>query len=205
MVVCVCSSQIQSTLQTQGDKMKLYHRTSYWGNDIRGHRSKTFKFPSLQVQALLSEENSTFGCCRHRGVRCVELDETHFISNHRDDWNLYHVRTVLGETGRHGEIYHEFALLPLSTATTKTVGKGWSLLGSVRACTARIDLAPLLRPFLVTNDYFQYYAKPHAHITIAMEGITIDETQHERRERDPLRDRNGNMHCNARWKKSPAV
>jgi hypothetical protein len=185
--------------------MKLYHRTSYWGDCIRGNRSIAFKFPVIQVQALLSEDCGTYGCCRHRGRRCIELDETHFISNDRGEWIFYHVRSVLGEGGRHGEYYHDFALLPKSQAMAKTVGKGWSLLGSVRACTARIDLAPLLRPFLVTNDHFQYYAKQHAHIAIAMEKIDIDETRHERRERAPLRDRNGEMRCDFSWRKSAAL
>jgi hypothetical protein len=200
-VAVFCAHKFEAKVDT----MKLYHRTSYWGDYVQGHQSKLFKFPVIHVQALLSEEYGTYGCCHHRGRRCIELDETHFISNHRDDWNLYHVRTVLGEGGIHGEYYHDFALLPKSQATAKNVGKGWSLLGSVRACTARIDLAPLLRPFLVTNDYFQYYAKHHAHIAVAMERIDIDVTRHERRERAPLRDKNGELHCNWRLKKSAAV
>lgn len=184
--------------------MKLYHRTSYWGDRLQGKKTKGHRLPVLHLQALLSEEDfgNHYGCCRHRGVRCVELDETHFLSNHKDDWKLYHVRTVLGEGGTHGEYFHDFALLPSSEAISKTVGKGWSFLGCCRACTARMDLAPLLRPFLVTNNYFQYYAKQHVHIAMAVKSITIDESRHERHERTPLRDTENMMNEKARWKKS---
>lgn len=130
------------------------------------------------------ESGSCYGCCPHHGRRCVLIDESHFLSQSREDWNLYHVRTVLGEEGETGDMFHDFALIPEPKAAEKNVvGKGWTLLGSIRPCAARMDLAPLLRPFLTNNNNREHkytYAKHHAHINLAMTKVTVDDTRHER-------------------------
>lgn len=129
----------------------------------------------------MGEECScSFGCCPHHGKRCVLIDESHFIATSREDWNLYHVHTVLGEEGLYGDYFHDFALIPESKATTKNIGNGWTLLGTIRPCVARLDLAPLVGPFLKNNSNFEYkYANHHAHINLAMETVTIDDGRYD--------------------------
>jgi hypothetical protein len=166
--------------------MKLFHRTSYWGKDLHAYKARGYKLPIIQVQAILDDDTEcdafSFGCCRHHGRRCVQLDESHFLANDRDDWNLYHCKTVLGEESQYGDMFHDFALIPVTKATKKNIGKGWTLLGSVRACAARMDLAPLLRPFLVDNNKNDghSYATHHVHVALAMTVVTIDDSRHQR-------------------------
>lgn len=164
--------------------MKLYHRTSFWGKDLHGYKARGHKLPIIQVQAIVGEESGTsFGCCRHHGKRCCVIDESHFIASSRGEWDLYHVKTVLGEESKYGDYFHDFALMPRSKATTENLGKGWTMLGSIRPCAARMDLVPLLRPFLTNNSNFDHtYATHHAHIALVMEMVTVDDSRHERRQ-----------------------
>ena len=186
--------------------MKLYHRTSYWGKDLHGYKARGHKLPIIQAQAVVNDEDTdSFGCCRHHGRRCVEIDESHFIANNRDDWNLYHVKTILGEGGEHGDYYHDFALIPENEATKENIGKGWFFLGTIRPCAARMDLAPFLRPFLMKNDNFEHtYANHHAHIALAMKMVTVDERRHERRPEHRKGKQNHNPRDNALWEKPVA-
>lgn len=160
--------------------MKLYHRTSFWGKDLHGYKARGHKFPIIQVQAVIGDENGvpSQGCCPHHGKRLVVIDESHFVANEPNQhWNLYHVKTILGETSEGGDYYHDFCLMPQDKCLNKkNLGKGWVLLGTVRSSAARIDLAPMLRPFLINNQNFEYtYAKHHAHIALVMQKVTIQE------------------------------
>lgn len=193
--------------------MKLYHRTSFWGKDLHGYKARGHKLPIIQVQAIISDEgdDSKYGCCRHHGRRVVMIDESHFIANERDsDWNLYHVKTVLGEETPGGDFFHDFALIPMTRCNKKNIGQGWTLLGSVRPCAARMDLAPLLRPFLVKNNNTKYvYAKHHAHVALAMNKVTIQEPrprtkqqedqQKERKQQQEVKNGEEQTDNDARW------
>jgi hypothetical protein len=204
-LVCIATTHIQTTLSEQryGMMLKLYHRTSFWGKDLHGYKVRGHKLPIIQVQAIVNDEDTdSFGCCRHHGRRCVEIDESHFIANDRDDWSLYHVKTLLGEDSEHGDYYHNFALIPKSKASTQNIGKGWTLLGIIQPCAARMDLAPFLRPFLMRNGNFEHtYAIHHAHIALAMNMVTVDERRHERRPELRKGKQQHNFRVNVCWEK----
>lgn len=183
--------------------LKLYHRTHFWGKDLHGYKARGHKLPIIQVQAIMGEERgSSSGCCRHHGRRVVQLDESHILANSRDDWKLYHVKTILGEESEHGDYFHDFALIPKSKATKKNIGTGWTLLGEIRPCIARMELAVLLRPFLANNNFEHTYATHHAHINLAMKMVTVDDGRHERRpraERQHQNNHKSNLSVDERW------
>lgn len=156
--------------------MKLYHRTNFWGWDIKArwhNKEREVRHPVIWVQAVDQTcYNHGLGCCRRLGDRVVEIKETHFLESYRGEWYLYQVSA---RRGNHpNNFFHKFVLVPRFFETYSfehcTSDLGWTYVGSVRSCMARMDLGPLLHPYLKYNGISEMNYS-HVHIGIFMNSI----------------------------------
>ena len=176
--------------------MKLIHRTSYWGANIKGmvdaprpasfHNNKPCRtiFAQVDFQDEVYGESGHSGlsrsaCCPHVwGNREFELTERHFLDAHNGAWNIYWMRSRQqhrrGPT--EGATIHEFFVAP-DNQTSFHAGHvvaqdGWELWGTLHASILRMDLEPLLRSFARENKQCGRYAQ-HAHLFVLMD-VAID-------------------------------
>lgn len=158
--------------------MKIVVRSKYWGSHIQGHTFKPKRAPYTPYNVLLAQvdfdsrrrHRSQLGCCPHHGGRRVlELTESQFLDAHNGEWDLYHTKYRMDNKGNPT---HDFYLLPSNQTSIDVEAAmkkdGWQLWGSCQACILRMDLEPLLKPFLQEKKRLGRIAS-HCHIFVVMD------------------------------------
>jgi hypothetical protein len=168
--------------------LELVFRSNFWGKTLNGsnhHAGKNSpeclqKMRHFKAQLDFDDMRST-GCCAHLGKRVVEMNESHFLDCHRDQWDLYRYINLTNKG--HHYVYHNFILVPQNHATstqlkaTQHLHK-WEYLGECRASTMRLDIEHFLLANL-SQRFHDQWKQHHLHIDIFMDQL-VDRTMTER-------------------------
>jgi hypothetical protein len=168
--------------------LQLVFRSNFWGKTLNGSNHHAIKncpeclrkMRHFKAQLDFDDLRST-GCCAHFGKRVVEINESHFLDCHRDQWDLYSY-IELSNKGHHC-VYHQFILVPQNHAAnaqlkaTQHLHK-WQYLGECRASTMRLDIEFFLNANL-SQRLHEQWKQHHFHIDIFMDQL-VDRTLAER-------------------------
>jgi hypothetical protein len=167
--------------------LQLILRSQFWGKTPTGHACKRsgngMRFPHClqklrHVTAQVDFGDTRLpGCCAHWGQRVMEIQESHFLDYHRDEWDLYCYTSPSGDGQHH--IYHKLILVSQSQSAstelkaTQGVHK-WEYLGECKASTMRLDIEYILFA-QISQRYLQNWKVHHFHIDIFIDKL-VDRT-----------------------------
>ena len=149
-------------------RMKLIHRTNYWGQWIDpSDTDSEVPFDVIWAQAV-SDHSS--GCCRGFGTRAVDVLNSDFVDEDPEWWHVFLVSSQRGRTDSH--FFYKLVTLPQGTygyGRRGCAALGWSWVGEFCAGSALERLANALEPYL--EEYNRSSDFHHVHLGIKMEKL----------------------------------
>jgi hypothetical protein len=145
---------------------KIYHRSNYWGREIRGRPTERHRYlplPVIQTQVVMKNHSEFLGCCYSYGNRVVELKENNFVDYYSGNWSLYLVERKTSKT--RGAHYFTFVLMP---QVYPPFSLYWKFEGAVQAGAVRMELGRHFYPILVRNEAYGF-AHVHVHMIVVMD------------------------------------
>ena len=149
-------------------RMKLIHRTNYWGQWIDSSDTDSeVPFDVIWAQAVSDHSR---GCCHGFGKRVVDILNSDFVDEDPEWWHVFQVSSQYGRTD--GHFFYKLVTLPQGTygyGKRGCAALGWSWVGEFCAGSALDGLEDALEPYL--EEYNQSSDFHHVHLGIKMEKL----------------------------------